>query len=88
MSSDLPASLMREGFAVLAAVGGPFMVALLLVGLLVGLVQSATQINDTAVGFLPRILTGILVAYVSGHWVLERLANYFAAALRSMSGHM
>jgi flagellar biosynthesis protein FliQ len=88
MSSDLPASLMREGFAVLAAVGGPFMLALLLVGLLVGLLQSATQINDSAVGFLPRILTGILVAYVSGHWVMERLANYFAAALRGMSGHM
>jgi flagellar biosynthesis protein FliQ len=88
MSSDLPASLMREGFAVLAAVGGPFVLALLVVGLLVGLLQAATQINDPAVGFLPRLVTGLLVAYFTGHWALERLSHYFAAALRGMSGHM
>lgn len=88
MPNELPASLMREGFSVLAAVGGPFVIALLVVGLLMGLLQAATQINDAAVGFLPRLLAGLLVAYFTGHWALERLANYFAAALRGMSGHM
>ena len=88
MSTELPASLMREGFAVLAAVGGPFVLALLLVGLGVGLLQAATQINDPAVGFLPRLVTGMLVAYLTGHWALEHLARYFAAAVRGMSGHM
>jgi flagellar biosynthesis protein FliQ len=87
MTSDLPAGLMREGFGVLIAVGGPFLLALLVVGLLVGLLQAATQINDPAVGFLPRLVTGLLVAYFSGHWVMERLSNYFAAALRSMAGN-
>ncbi|HEX7597386.1 MAG TPA: flagellar biosynthetic protein FliQ [Polyangia bacterium] len=88
MSSDLPSSLMREGFGVLAAVGGPFVIALLLVGLLVGLLQAATQINDPAVGFLPRLVTGLLMAYFTGPWVLERLSRYLAAAFRGMSGHM
>jgi flagellar biosynthetic protein FliQ len=87
MTSELPAGLMREGFGVLIAVGGPFLLALLVVGLLVGLLQAATQINDPAVGFLPRLVTGLLVAYFSGHWVMERLSNYFAAALRSMAGN-
>jgi len=87
MTSELPAGLMREGFGVMIAVGGPFLLALLVVGLLVGLLQAATQINDPAVGFLPRLVTGLLVAYFSGHWVMERLSNYFAAALRSMAGN-
>jgi flagellar biosynthesis protein FliQ len=88
MSADLPSSLMREGFGVLATVGGPFVISLLVVGLLVGLVQAATQINDPAVGFLPRMITGLLVAYFTGPWVLERLSRYLAAAFRGMSGHM
>jgi flagellar biosynthesis protein FliQ len=88
MSTDLPSSLMREGFGVLAAVGAPFVIALLVVGLLVGLLQAATQINDAAVGFLPRLITGVLVAYFTGHWVLERLAHYLVAALQGMSGRM
>jgi flagellar biosynthesis protein FliQ len=87
MSADLPAALMREGFGVMTAVGGPFVLALFVVGLVVGLLQAATQINDPAVGFLPRLVVGLLVAYVSGHWLLERLANYFATSLRIMSGH-
>lgn len=88
MSADLPSSLLREGFGVLATVGGPFVIALLVVGFLVGLLQAATQINDPAVGFLPRMVTGLLVAYFTGPWVLERLSHYLAAAFRGMSGHM
>jgi flagellar biosynthesis protein FliQ len=88
MSTDLPSSLMREGFAVIATVGGPFVVGLLVVGLLVGLLQAATQINDPAVGFLPRLVTGLLVAYFTGPWAIERLARYVAAAFRGMSGQM
>jgi flagellar biosynthetic protein FliQ len=87
MPEELPANLMREGFAVLFAVGGPFMLTLLVVGLLMGLLQAATQINDAAVGFLPRLLAGVLVAYLSGSWAMERLSGFFAAALRGMTGH-
>jgi flagellar biosynthesis protein FliQ len=88
MSSDLPTGLVREGFGVLLAVGWPFVLGLLVVGLIVGLLQAATQINDSAIGFLPRLVTGLLVAYFTGQYALERLSNYFAAALRSVSGHM
>ncbi len=88
MSTELPSSLMREGFGVLLAVGAPFVLGLVIVGLVVGLLQAATQINDAALGFLPRLLTGLLIAYFMGHYTLERLSHYFAAALRGMSGHL
>lgn len=88
MWTDLPSGLMREGFGVLLAVGGPFVLGLIVVGLIVGLLQAATQINDTALGFLPRLVTGLLVAYFTGHYAIERLAHYFAAAMRGMSGHL
>jgi flagellar biosynthesis protein FliQ len=88
MASDLPSGLMREGFAVLFMVGGPFVLALLIVGLTVGLLQAATQINDASLGFLPRLVAGLLVAYFTGQFAIERLAHYFAAALRGMSGHL
>ena len=88
MSTDLPSSLMREGFGVLAAVGGPFVVALLVVGLLVGLLQAATQINDPAVGFLPRVLTAVLVAWFAGGWAVERMAQFLAGAMERMSQHL
>jgi flagellar biosynthesis protein FliQ len=87
MTAELPVGLLREGFTVLATVGGPFLGALLGVGLLIGLLQAATQINDPAVGFLPRLVTGILVAWVAGGWAMERLAGYLSLAFQRMSQH-
>jgi flagellar biosynthesis protein FliQ len=87
MGADLPGALVREGFAVLASVGGPFLAGLLAVGLVVGIVQAATQINDPAVGFIPRILAGLISAWLLGGWAVERLAQYLATALERMSMH-
>jgi flagellar biosynthetic protein FliQ len=80
----VPAALMREGFTLLASTAGPFIGGLLLVGLIMGVLQAATQINDPAVGFLPRFGVALLGAWALGRWVLERYAHYFADALRRM----
>jgi flagellar biosynthesis protein FliQ len=88
MSAELPSALLREGFAMLAMVGSPFMGALLAVGLVVGLLQAATQINDPAVGFLPRLIAALLVAWFAGGWAVERMAQFLAGAMQRMSQHM
>jgi flagellar biosynthesis protein FliQ len=88
MSAELPSALLREGFAMLAMVGSPFMGALLAVGLVVGLLQAATQINDPAVGFLPRLIAALLVAWFAGGWAVERMAQFLAGAMQRMSQHL
>ena len=81
----VPSALMREGFPLLASTAGPFIGGLLLVGLVVGILQAATQLNDPAIGFLPRLTVALLGAWGLGHWVLERYAHYFADALQRMA---
>ncbi|HET6150532.1 MAG TPA: flagellar biosynthetic protein FliQ [Polyangia bacterium] len=81
----VPAALMREGFTLLASTAGPFIGGLLLVGLIVGILQAATQINDPAVGFLPRLAVALLGAWALGRWVLERYAHFLADAMQRMS---
>jgi flagellar biosynthesis protein FliQ len=75
-----PEHLVREGFAVLVAVGGPVLGALLVAGLVVAVVQAATQINDPAVGLFPRLAAGLLIVFVLGGWMVERLARYLLFA--------
>ena len=70
----------------LAVVGGPMLGALLLIGLVVGVLQAATQINDPAVGFVPRLAATLLVVWMLGRWMLEKLAQSFAAAITSLAG--
>jgi flagellar biosynthesis protein FliQ len=85
VNAELPGALLHEGFLVMASVGGPYMAALLIVGLAVGVFQAATQINDPAVGFLPRLIAGVGLAFVLGGWTLSRLAQFFSAALHQMA---
>ena len=82
---DMPGALTREGFMLLATTTGPIIGALLVIGLCVGIFQAATQINDPAVGFLPRFVAAILAVWLLGGWVLERYASFFASALQRMS---
>ena len=59
----------------------PLLGTLLAVGLITGIVQSATQINDPAVGFLPRLAAAAVVCYALGGWMVHQFAALFAHAL-------
>jgi flagellar biosynthesis protein FliQ len=85
MSGDLQ-SLLHNALLQLAVVGGPMLACLLVIGLVVGILQAATQINDPAVGFVPRLAATLLVIWMLGRWMLEKLAQSFAAALTSLGG--
>jgi flagellar biosynthesis protein FliQ len=86
MSPELPGALVREALVLLASVGGPIFMALLVMGLVLGIVQAATQINDSAVGFLPRALAGALVVWALGGWMMHRLAGFLMHSVQLMAG--
>jgi flagellar biosynthesis protein FliQ len=86
VSPDLPSALLREGLATLGVVGAPLFTAALVVGLVMGIVQAATQINDPATGFLPRAAAAVLVCWLAGPWMAERLSRFLASAIMRMSG--
>ncbi len=86
MPPGLPAALVKEGLLLLATVGGPLLAVVLLVGLVIGVLQAATQVNDAAVGFLPRAAAAGLVCWFAGRWMLERLAAFLGHAITRMAG--
>ncbi len=86
MTPELPGALVREALVLLAAVGGPIFAALLVMGLVLGIIQAATQINDSAVSFLPRVLAGAIVVWALGGWMMQRLSGFLAHAIQAMAG--
>jgi flagellar biosynthesis protein FliQ len=84
---ELPGALVREGFQLLAATAGPVIGGLLVIGLIVGVFQAATQINDPAVGFLPRMAAAVGAVFLLGGWLMEKYSSFFSACLHKMSGH-
>ncbi len=86
MAVELPGALLRDALLVLASTGGPVFAVLLGVGLVMGVLQAATQVNDSAVGFLPRAAAAIAVVWLLGGWMLERLAGFLGQSIAAMAG--
>ncbi|HWV37316.1 MAG TPA: flagellar biosynthetic protein FliQ [Vulgatibacter sp.] len=84
MPVELVSGILRDFLVLAATTGGPLLGALLIVGLLFGILQSATQIQDPAVSFLPRLATVGLLLWFFGRWMAERFAAAFAQAIARM----
>ena len=66
----------QVGIEVAILVAGPMLLLGLISGLAVSVFQAATQINDAALAFLPKIGATIVGLLVFGHFMIDRLAGF------------
>ena len=57
-------------------VAGPVLIATLAIGLLLSIVQSATQIQESTLTFLPKLAVAAVVLVISGAWTLRVLEGF------------
>lgn len=66
LGNELILRAVREGLALVLLVSGPPVLACVVVGLVVGVLQSATQIQDSALTFVPKLVAVVLVLAAAG----------------------
>jgi flagellar biosynthesis protein FliQ len=57
-------------------VAGPVLVATLAIGLVLSIIQSATQIQESTLTFLPKLAVAAVVLVISGAWTLRVLEGF------------
>ncbi|RAN74683.1 flagellar biosynthetic protein FliQ [Bacillus sp. SRB_336] len=84
-----PESIMEIGqhaLYVAMLVAAPLLLTALAVGLLVGVIQAATQINEMTLSFIPKLIAMALVALITGPWMLRLLVQYTHQLIESLPG--
>jgi type III secretion HrpO family protein len=76
----------REALWLALLLSAPPLGAALLVGLITGLLQAATQLQEHAIGAVPRIGAVIVALVVAGPWIGARLARFAAEVLALAAG--
>lgn len=76
MKSDLAAQLFGELLVNAAIVAAPLLLCTLLIGLVVSVLQVVTQIQETSLTFIPKMIGALIVLVVAGPWMLKRVAEY------------
>ena len=57
-------------------VSAPMLLTALAVGLLVGIIQAATQIHEMTLSFIPKLLAMAIVGLLVGPWMLRMLVQF------------
>lgn len=73
------AALLRDAMIVTLILGGPPLMAGLVVGLLISLLQAVTQINEATLAFVPKILAIGAAMLLAGSFMFSTLADYTRA---------
>ena len=54
----------------------PLLLSALAVGLLIGMFQAATQINEMTLSFIPKLITLAVALTVAGPWMLRLMVDF------------
>jgi flagellar biosynthetic protein FliQ len=73
MTTDLVISLGQKSAFLILYLTMPVLLSAFVVGLIIAIFQAATQIQEMTLAFIPKILTVILVIFLLGGWMLDRL---------------
>jgi len=76
MSPDIAVDLMVEALQIVMLLVMALVIPGLITGLVVALFQTATQINEQTLSFLPRLLVTLLAVILAGHWMTTTLMDY------------
>lgn len=84
MGESEMAGALRETLWVVLKLGGPMLIVMLLVGLVVSLLQAVTQINEPSVVFLPKLLVVVATLTLLGPFMVSTLNEYTQSLMSRM----
>jgi flagellar biosynthesis protein FliQ len=64
----------------------PMLVVALVTGLLIGVFQAATQINEMTLSFIPKLVAMAATLVLTGPWMLKLIVNYTRELFESIPG--
>ena len=74
----------QQSLYMLLMVSAPILLTVLAVGLVVSIFQAATQIHESTLSFVPKIVAAVAVLAVAGPWMLTSLVEFLQRTLQSI----
>lgn len=84
MAADVFMELIRQCLAISTELSIPVLGAALIVGLIIGLLQAITSIQEQTLSFIPKLLAIIVTLVVLGPWMMRTMVQYTAELLAGL----
>jgi len=66
----------QQTLMMVALLAGPLLIAALAVGLLIGIFQAATQIQEMTLSFIPKLAALAIALVIGGPWMLRTIVEF------------
>ncbi|MDH3760601.1 MAG: flagellar biosynthesis protein FliQ [Gammaproteobacteria bacterium] len=76
MTPDMVIDLSQQALYLIAMIAAPMLLSALAIGLLIGMFQAATSINEQTLSFIPKLMVLLLSILIAGPWMLNLLLNF------------
>jgi flagellar biosynthetic protein FliQ len=86
MTPETVMTMGRQAMEVTLMISAPMLLVALVVGLAVSIFQAATQINETTLSFIPKLVGIFIALIVAGPWMLSVMLDYMRQMLTGIPG--
>ena len=86
MTPETVISIGERALVITSMISAPLLLAALVAGVVIGMLQAATQINEMTLSFIPKLLVLVATIFVTGHWMLQTLIDYTRGLFESIPG--
>jgi flagellar biosynthesis protein FliQ len=76
MTPENVMDLAHSTLLVTSMIAAPLLLIALVTGLAIGMLQAATQINESTLSFIPKLLLLVLTLFAAGPWILRVLVDF------------
>ena len=76
MTSQSVLAIGQQALEMMLLISAPMLLTALAVGLLVSVLQAATQINEMTLSFIPKLIGMFGVLIISGPWMVSMMVDY------------
>ncbi len=86
MNADTVIELGHQAMNVTVLLAAPLLLSALAAGLMIGMFQAATQIQDMTLSFIPKLVVLVMVLGLAGPWMLRQLIDYTTQLFEMIPG--
>ncbi len=76
MTPDEVIDISQQTLYLIALIAAPMLLSALAIGLIIGMFQAATSINEQTLSFIPKLMVLLLSILIAGPWMLNLLLSF------------
>ncbi len=85
MTPDLAVNVARKAIQTILLCSAPMLLSGMLIGLIVSILQAATQVNEQTLTFIPKIVAVLVTLLLFGPWIIKILTVFSTGIFETLA---